>query len=354
LSCRAVFGSHLGHETGWSREYAETQWGQLDDYKQSDYPSVTAYALSGSATFIQQTLALIPLKPALVLAAVQLNHKPWRAVDSPEWLWLRLSHPQSGGVTSGKFWCGVRPAPAEGAFEVRCLASRRRLRNLLAPLVNGSTSEPPTDPEACYEQTVKVRNVLHPGCYLPITDPRVKVLAPCIFSPSKWVARPLTVRELAGCCDVQDAVVKRLPDLPVTRVSLGDMPFAVNAPAKLLGNFVDSLSEHYPSCLLRNPTTLQTGTLGDQPRVPAIQLGDAYAVEPRPAEKLGGHSSAYLDHEGPSRTPKLTCVMVTEDEGGSSAMHETADQFADECDPAVLFGRNKAAKNDNAEINHDY
>ena len=275
-------------------------------------------------------------------------------MDSPEWLWLRLSHPQSGGVTSGKFWCGVRPAPAEEAFEVRCLASRRRLRNLLAPLVNGSNSEPPTDPEACYEQTVKVRNVLHPGCYFPITDPRVKVLAPCVFSPSKWVVRPLTVRELAGCCDVQDAVVKRLPDLPVTRVSLGDMPFAVNAPAKLLGNFVDSLSEHYLSCLFRNPTTLQTGTLGDQPGVPAIQLGDADDVVPRPAEELGGHSSAYLDHESPSRTPKLTCIMVTGDEGGSSDMHETADQFADECDPAVLFGRNKAAKNDNAEINHDY
>jgi hypothetical protein len=188
---------------------------------------------------------------------------------------------------------------------------------------------------------------------LPITDPRVKVLAPCVFSPSKWVVRPLTVRELAGCCDVQDAVVKRLPDLPVTRVSLGDMPFAVNAPAKLLGNFVDSLSEYYPSCLLRKPITLQTGTLGDQPRVPAIRPGDANDVAPRPAEELGGHSLAYLD-ESPSRTPKLTCIMVTGDEGGSSARHETANQFADECDPAVLFGRNKAAKNDDAEINYDY
>jgi hypothetical protein len=110
------------------------------------------------------------------------------------------------------------------------------------PLVRGATCEPPFDPEASHGVAVREQGSLHPGCFFPITDPRTRVKAPCVFSGTGWVARALMVREFAACCDTQESMVKTLLDIPVTKVAMTDIPFSVNPPAKVLGAFLHLIS----------------------------------------------------------------------------------------------------------------
>jgi hypothetical protein len=105
------------------------------------------------------------------------------------------------------------------------------------------------------------------------------------------------IQELAGCCDVPDAVVKCLPDISVNRASMKDFPFVNAPPAKLLGGFATSLHHTLPR---------EVRTQGTE--------GQAESTRPQSAD----------------------------------------DSTLDEGPPEILYGRDKAAKNDDAAIPYGY
>jgi hypothetical protein len=171
---------------------------------------------------------------------LSLHEKPEGTFKTTSWQWFYLAHPTFGGVTTGRFWCGTNVKDFHSPPEVM---SSCRLKHYLKPLEKGLTHVPPDNPEAIYKEPRVLEGGLHPGSFLPITSPRQQVIAPSVFSPTKWVIRHLTVQELAGCCDVPDSVAKTLTKGSVRRVSLQDVPFVTTPPAKILGGFVELMKQ---------------------------------------------------------------------------------------------------------------
>lgn len=116
--------------------------------------------------------------------------------------------------------------------------SSRRLCHVLHPVVRGRPHPLPPDAEASYSGCQRVEGHLHIGGFLSPTDPRTKVICPSVFSKSGWVSRSLMVGELAACWDVVDPIVKLLPQIQITGAVLKDLAFMNSAPAKLLQAFV--------------------------------------------------------------------------------------------------------------------
>lgn len=297
-------------------------------YEPEDLNSCKHFALSGTRAFVRRMLAMVP-SAAEVLVGLHLHHNPWDDFRTSVWSWVQLSHAHCGGSTTGKFWCGLRPA--RSSLNVADLTSARRLRHYLRPLTQGPTCDPPSNPEETFDTVVRESGALHPGCLLPITDPRTRVIAPCVFSPTKWVIRNLMIKEVDACCDVRDDVVKSLDDGSIVKVPLAKCPFLFSPPAKLLGHFVDSIH------IDRSPGNIDSGTM------------DSGSIDSSLETRSGGETKVLAKHNENIGGDALRLVPVQED-----------NEVALDLDPAqaadldTIFGRHKAAKIDDAGINYDY
>jgi len=294
----AIF-TDFEHCDEWYRYTPKSRWHTLASFE-ATYSDATLYAVTGTLEFVNHCRKLTPVETGWYIG-LSLQEKPGESMQAPPWRWYYLSHSSFGGVTNGRFWCGtnseVHHPPEEST-------SGRRVRHYLKPLIKGREHQPPDDPEATHEGLAYMGKALHPGGFFPVTCPRVKVVSPCVFSSTKWVLRALTVHEVAGCCDVPEAIINTLSPVLVERCSVSAMPFLFTSPAKILGGFVEALMLPQPLPEERQPLST------------------------------------------PNATPP-SATIVREEEGHAEAPTERPL-------PELLYGRDKAAKNDDAAVNVGY
>jgi hypothetical protein len=225
----------------WQALYPATAWLSLNQFKLegADLSSQFVFALSGSTPFVSRVLPLIQPR-LIIIVSLHLNQKPEGVMSSHPWSWIEIHHHHHyGGVTTGQFWCGLNlldlslPKP---------ICSTRRVRHCAKPLQKGRHHEPPVDPERSFDTVQKIGDSLHPGCFFRLTDPRKKFIVPAVFSPTKWVSSPLAVREVATCCDVQEAILSQFPDQLLDKTSVTSLSFITAPPAKVLGKFFEAVN----------------------------------------------------------------------------------------------------------------
>jgi hypothetical protein len=220
FNCAAVYTNNQSVLSEWPAHFQTTHWASIHKFSPANHSNTTQYALVGSNQFVRCYLPALP-PSARVLVCLHLQQSPWPEVTGPSWSWVSIAHSSCGGVTTGRYWYGNQS-----------LISAQRIWHHLKPFVSGATCEPPFDLEASHGVAVREQGSLHPRCFFPITAPRTRVKAPCVFSGTGWVVRALMVREFAAYCDTQESLVKTLPDIPVTKVAMTDIPFSVNLPAR--------------------------------------------------------------------------------------------------------------------------
>jgi hypothetical protein len=177
----AVFTDFERNIEAWDHIVSKDKWHPFSLFI-AGFEKDTIYALSGSLDFANIWRNIIP-SHASILIGLTLFERP-KAIDPPPWKWFNLTHSGFGGVTTGRYWCGTNVADFKAPSEFK---SAQRVKHCLKPLVKGPQHRAPIDPEATYLEPMFSEGGLHPGSLFPITSPRQKVLAPCIFSPTKWV-----------------------------------------------------------------------------------------------------------------------------------------------------------------------
>jgi hypothetical protein len=92
--------------------------------------------------------------------------------------------------------------------------SGRNLHSVLDSMASGRACPvPPT--VALSETPIVIRqssNTYHCDGILPWNDRKVFLISPSMFSPTKWVQRKLTNRELLNILDVPDSIISALSD----------------------------------------------------------------------------------------------------------------------------------------------
>jgi hypothetical protein len=333
----------------WRDQYDDSVWKPIKDFHPTNHPQSHHYALPGSSKFVRQLLSLLS-PSAHILVSLELNHLPWDRKNGETWSWLLLAHPDSGGATTGRYWCRARKERWSLQAPLT-IESDRRIRHHLKPLLQGATCEPPVNPEGTYKTLVKETGLVHPGCWLRITSPRVRIKAPCVFSRTGWVARTLHSRELAACCDVPDFIAKALPNQPIAKTSFLALQFVFNPPAKILGTVLDHAlkavtveSAHQVSedSALMELTYVSESPLNGEP--PCQEDGPRRVLQ---FEGFLAEPNADLGQKNVAKEPASKLCRGDD----LSPVPQIEDSLAE---PSAALGRNKAAKNDDAGINYDF
>ncbi len=121
---------------------------------------------------------------------------------------LQLAHQRCGGMTDGEW--KVHLYLRDGAWEIASptdLPGRDKL-SIVNTKLQGMPC--PAPPKVSTNSEAKVREV-RPGLYrtdglCPWGMDRVQVVAPCVFSVTKWARRPLSGRELCLLKDVSEEI----------------------------------------------------------------------------------------------------------------------------------------------------
>jgi len=216
---------------------------------------------------------------------------------------FKLSHKDFGGVTSGVYEFGsnvlaVNAPPAS--------PSMLRLGHVLSDTENGRVHPAPEDPDALFGEVTYIADskVLHPGGLMPIKALRSKILCYSVFSPTKWVARALTLEELKRCLDTSEIQLGERDSHRVSSVPFNRLPFILSPPGRLVRAVAGVLT-----CRSKQkhvPTQLDS------------QSSEAHSI---PEEATSMHHDEETD----------------------------PDDYI-ERDIDVTFGREKAAKNDDADV----
>jgi hypothetical protein len=182
----------------------------LDDVQIMPNP---VYFLAGPEAYIVETMrSLDTSKPMWVAVEGHLRQHP-RVGESFKWAEVR--HSQSGGVTTNRSWIGQNQFdwwdhPPEQD------PNQRRLQDVLSTTELGLVSEDP-------ERLKKDQRILLPTDLLPAGGSSGLVIAPSVFSPTKWTKRSLTDSELAVAFDVPVAM-QSLPWSKLGRLFLTGVP----------------------------------------------------------------------------------------------------------------------------------
>mmetsp|Transcript_1109 Transcript_1109/g.1694 ORF Transcript_1109/g.1694 Transcript_1109/m.1694 type:complete len:206 (-) Transcript_1109:1635-2252(-) len=127
----------------------------------------------------------------------------------------------------------------------RSLASNygRQLRHIIIPsipIVGSLIHQCPPGPLTALSVCADDSASLHPHGLLTVGKATsAMVRCDCVFSPTKWISRRLSARELGDAYDLPQAYLSLFDDVPPSR--LHTLSFLGMAPTKLLRAFVISL-----------------------------------------------------------------------------------------------------------------
>jgi hypothetical protein len=230
--------------------------------------------------------------------------------------WLLVSHSSQGGITVGRWVCGTSFAFLDSPTSN---FGQRRLRHVLSPMERGKPHPPPSNPEESYLTPFLSESYLHPGSLISPLDLRKPVLNPTVFSPTGWVSRFLSTKELARCYDLPTGVIDSIPDTSLQRTKLSTIPFLNAAPSRVLMGFLIHVLSFIPLA----PSHSQERVLDLDP------------MRPQPCLVSPG-----LDESCTALVPMSLATRTTN--SGGNLPHDNN------------LGRTKAAKNDDAEIPYAY
>jgi hypothetical protein len=184
-------------------------------------------------------------------------------MELQEWeRWFLLRHIDFGGVTSGHWWLGTNMSNVEAPTTT---TSSLRLGHVLSDTVNGPPHSPPEDPDEIFDAISYVKDIrlLHAGGLLPIKAIRNKVLCYSVYSPTGWVSRVLTVHELGRCLDLSDGDLAPFADIPITQLPLDELPFLLSTPPRLLASLAAVIANELQ--LTRERETREPKTIVEKP-----------------------------------------------------------------------------------------
>jgi hypothetical protein len=109
FSCAAVYTYNESVLLKWPDHLQTTHWASIHKFSLANHSDTAQYALVGSNQFGRCYLPALP-PSARVLVCLHLQQSPWPEVTGPSWFWVSIAHSSCGGVTTGRYWCGVTPA----------------------------------------------------------------------------------------------------------------------------------------------------------------------------------------------------------------------------------------------------
>jgi hypothetical protein len=174
-----------------------------------------------------------------------------------------------------------------------------------------------------------------------------------IFSPTKWVERVLTVHELARCLDLGESSLQAFEDKPVHAVPLATLPFLTVAPRRILAAIVKPWLQSTPP----QASTVPGGeSLIAKPWLSTSEEGST-APTPSPACKIPSVESSFTKlgsqpnrmGEGQRTLEKGSAAPTSPHTGTISSEEGWFEKNANE-----QFGREKAARNDDAGIDTEF
>jgi hypothetical protein len=128
---------------------------------------------------------------------------------------IALCHSKCGGVTDGNWTlcvysnCGLQP----DSLTVSSISGRNLLSVLVSLAAGRPCPAPP--PVSSSDMPIVLRqraNTFHCNGLLPWAERKVFVTSPSVFSPTMWVRRRFTTRELLHILDVPDPILSILPE----------------------------------------------------------------------------------------------------------------------------------------------
>jgi len=208
----------------------------------SPLPEVTCLLLSGSSSWFQQVW-----DPGWL----RLCHVLWSCTDDPPVVSALpfstvLVHRDVGGILDGSFLffssCSIVTPPAPSV-------SQRALHHILGVAVRGGIAVP-----APPRTLPPLPDFVAWGNALLASNPLSLVRCRSVFSPTKWVLRPLTAQELLAVFDIP----QQERTTAAQYNSMADLPFLHRAPLKVLHA---ALARWEPTKLSTPPPLISTPVL---------------------------------------------------------------------------------------------
>jgi len=213
-------------------------WTDLEVRKKvaEEWSSFDVVFLSGRLKFVQAWAGMeVPIEKALI--TVDFDKKTDRRLSPPakdKVEWSCESHVEFGGATSARCWVGIGRGLVLVDGPLLEGTARRSLMDYLSTTVSG----PPV--QVTEEQIRAARfdkankpcwtdGVLGAQGVLDVYNSGAMVLAPCVFTKSRWTKRKLEIGELTQLWDLPVEWKKRFNDC-----SQNSLPFLRSAPAKIL------------------------------------------------------------------------------------------------------------------------
>jgi hypothetical protein len=126
----------------------------------------------------------------------------------PSWYSGAFSLADYGGILHGPWvFFSNKPIPSTLALTSPCLTTLH-LHHFIDSTIRGGTDTPPEAGPASnmsifnFPKWIPALSCLNQQGFLSRESPRDLVLCPSIFSPSRWVIRPLSIRELGAIYNV--------------------------------------------------------------------------------------------------------------------------------------------------------
>jgi len=212
---------------GWNVQFICLKNNEWSDLINNWFPNSTVLIVDDNfnPSIVQQGVSIwfSDIDPPRILqvwnsdALVIITQRRARHIQGREWCMrpITIMHAQCGGVTDGKWVLNLYYKASFTDFPLtECAVSGRNLHSLLDSMSSGCpcTSPPKIDLTATPIVVRQRCSTYHCDGLLPWTDRDAFVTSPSVFSPTRWVRRRLTTRELLHVLDVPDSVIPALSD----------------------------------------------------------------------------------------------------------------------------------------------
>jgi len=243
LSCTKIFLSHLHFPwvSGLQSLFPGVLWHPLADFSLELFHNPQEIILcQGSHQWLQALPAALWVHPSIIGCSDSglVGHS-----FDPLWTLTTLSHLSCGGATDGHFVCFTNVPWASPSHTVL----PRRLRHSMEaalPLPRKSPPVPPPEDDGCSWAkawfVTSQRKLLDWNGLLPLGRPLTPVRCRSVFSPTGWVARSLTAKELMLLWELPGSVQGVLSTWPAAHK--GSLPCLSSVPTGVLRYFLSGFA----------------------------------------------------------------------------------------------------------------
>ena len=239
--CLSIYSNDTVSRRVLSPMLGQTRWRSELDFRPVNYPQSALFLLSGRLRWLTTLRTLHSELRGRSLMSITFNGGIPQRTD--EIIWTKAAHSFVGGVTAGSWFLGVDVTGFPSSPPLLTSSYGRHLQHIIvtsSPISGKLVSKPPPgvldSTSLCQDDQL----ALHPQGLLPIAG-ATHALIRCgsVFSPTKWLNRSLTNRELGDAYDLPQAYLPLFDSVPGMR--LHTLPFLRFAPSKLLRAFAVSV-----------------------------------------------------------------------------------------------------------------